>query len=188
MKKSFMLMAAIVLFTTYSCNLFNKEKTEEVVETEDVAVVALTKIIDAEDGTFQISFPGTPEFTSEPVETDAGLVQNNMYIYEHNVSLAYMLAYTDYPAEHIDGFDPYELLDNAMNGFVGEVGLAVDKNEKVKIKNFPGLEFIASGDGYWAHMTDYLVDNRLYQVGILSTSGKVNTADAKAFFDSLILK
>jgi len=187
MKKSFiMFMAAIVLFTTYSCNLFNKEKTEEVAE--DIAVIPLTKVIEAEDGTFQISFPGTPEYTSEPVETDAGIVQNNMYIYEHNVSLAYMLAYTDYPTEHIEGFDPYDLLTNAMNGFVGEVGLKVDKNEKVKIKGHPGIEFTASGDGYWAHMTDYLIDHRLYQVGILSTSGAVNTADAKAFFDSLILK
>jgi len=183
----FYLFITAVFFS--GCGLFeNKNTSADTSETDNDSAITLSYTVDSDDERFSIQFPGAPDYTSEPVETESGILENNMYIYEHNISLAYMLAYTDYSTEEINSFDPNELLNNAMNGFTGEVGLTVDNTTKISLKKYPGIEFIASGEGYWAHMRDYLVENRLYQIGLLSTDGNVKEADANAFFNSFVLK
>jgi hypothetical protein len=187
MKKFFFPILILLVAFISGCNLFDKEdpvSDEPVVET----TIDLNYKTTADDGTFSIKFPSKPEFSTEPVETEVAILDNNMYILEYSIDLAYMVAYTDYPQDHIDQYDSYELLDGAMSGFVGEIGMTIDKQDKIDIKGHDGIEFVATGGGYWAHMRDYLVKNRLYQIGILSTSGPVNEADAEAFFDSFKLQ
>lgn len=151
-------------------------------------LISLEYTVLSPDGRFSVSFPGKPEFSTEQVASDEGILDNNMYIYEYSAELVYMLAYTDYATEHVFNYDPDELLNNAMNGFVDEIGMTVQKSDKIKSGNHPGLEFIASGNQYYSHMCDFLVDARLYQIGLLSSGGKVNSDDASAFFSSFIIK
>jgi hypothetical protein len=175
----FILFSAALILTC--CQYFRGSEDNS---QQEKAHIELAYRIDSPDGKFTVSFPGKPDFASEPIESEHGSILNNMYIYEHSSSLAYMLAFTDYPDNHIAPYDPYELLDNAMYGFVDEVGLKVDSAEKISSGSYPGIEFIASGDGFNAHMRDFLVDNRLYQIGILSSTGSLNHSDANAFFDT----
>ncbi len=184
--KKFITLIFGFLFAVSACNFFDKNN-DTAEKPEIQTTIDLSHKVTAEDGTFSIKFPAKPDFSTEPVETEVGILDNNMYIYEHSVDFAYMVAFSDYPQEHIDKYEPYDLLDGAMTGFVGEIGMNIDKQDKIDINGHEGLEFIASGAGYWAHMRDYLVINRLYQIGILSTSGPVNDADAEAFFDSFKL-
>lgn len=187
MKKFYCISLALLFVFNYACNR-SGNKNSETAENEEIAEIELSFVVVPPDDSFVISFPGQPDFSSEPVETEAGLVENNMYIYEYNGSLAYMVAYTDYPPENIQNYDPYELLNNAMNGFVGEIGISVNDSEKINFQKHPGIEFTASGQGYWAHMRDYLIGHRLFQIGLLSTEKIVNKADALAFFESFNLK
>jgi hypothetical protein len=188
MKKSIILMFGIFLVVCQSCSFFNKDSSKDIAEIEPEATIELTHEATAPDGTFSIMFPGIPEFSSEAIETEVGMLDNYMYIYEHSYALAYMVAYTDYPEQYLEGEDSQELLNNAMYGFIEEIGSEPEKTNNITLDKHPGLEFTASGNGYWAHMRDYLVHNRLYQIGILSSSEKVNEGDALAFFKSFILK
>ncbi len=173
----------ISLFFVVSCNF--KESENEMQGKQPA--INLEHTVHSPDGKFTISFPGKPEFSTESVASDEGILENNMYMYEYSQEIVYMLAYTEYEIKHIFGYDPYELLDNAMNGFVEEVGILVQKKEKIKTGEHPGIEFIASGTEYHAHICDYLVENRLYQIGILSSAGQIEPADADAFFSSFKL-
>jgi hypothetical protein len=50
----------------------------------------------------------------------------------------------------------------------------------------PGILFHAQGSGMYCSMRDYLVDNRLYQLGILQMSAITEQAE-NDFFDSFEL-
>lgn len=190
MKKLIFLFAILVLIIFSGCNMFQKDSAEADVPEEPVveATIPLIHTLMAPDSSFTIDLPGEPEYSMEEVETEVGILQNNMYIYEYSYTLAYMIAYSDYPKDHIEKYDADELLQNSMNGFVGEIGMEIENNEKIKIKKHAGIEFVAAGGGYWAHMRDYLVDNRLYQIGLLSTAEAINEADAAAYLNSFKLK
>jgi len=178
----------IITVLAVSCGFFDNDKNTVAEDENNPNAISLTYTVQPEDGAFAIMFPGTPDYTNEPVDTETGILENRMYIYEHSIHLAYMLAFTDYANDQIEQYHPDELLNNAMEGFTAEIGIIVEKKQKVSIQNHSGIEFTASGQGYWAFMRDYLVGNRLYQIGLLSTNGAVNEDDANAFFNSFKLK
>jgi len=186
MNKAIIFLFALLLVFCQSCNFFSKERSKDIAEVK--YTVELTYEITAPDGSFTIMFPGPPEFSSETIETEFGMLDNYMFIYEHSYSLAYMVAYSDYPDQHFEGEDSFDLLTNAMYGFIGEIGSKPEKTEKIRLDKYPGLEFTASGNGYSVYMRDYLVNNRLYQIGIMNSSEKVNEGDAIAFFNSFSIK
>lgn len=181
----FLSSLVIIAFFT-SCNFFNKQDPDSSANVAETTI-ELTYEVTAEDGAFSIRFPAKPEFSVEPTETEIGVLSNNMYIYEHGIELSYMIAFSDYPQEYIGQYEPEGMLKGAMEGFVEATGMTVEKQEKIDIKGHEGIDFMASGGGYWGHMRDYLVENRLYQVGILSTSGPVNEVDTEAFLNSFKL-
>lgn len=188
MKQRHIIIFACCIIFANSCN-FNKSNGDEADPTSlEQSQIPLTYSVSPQDNSFAISFPGQPDFTTESVETEAGIVQNNMYVYEHEDLIAYMISYTDYQIENIQDLDSQELLTNAKTGFVSEIGMKVLFSEEISINKFPGLEFTASGEGYGAHMRDYLVKNRLYQIGLLSADGSVNKEDADAFFNTFELQ
>jgi len=177
----------LILFAFFtSCNFFNKQDSSSKANVAETTI-ELTYEVTADDGAFSIKFPAEPEFSIEPTETEVGTLFNKMYIYEYNVELSFMMAFCDYPQEYINQYEPYGMLKGAMEGFVEAIGMTIDQQEKIDIKGHEGIDFMASGGGYWGHMRDFLVENRLYQFGILSTSGPMNEVDTEAFLDSFKL-
>lgn len=120
----------------------------------------------SDDGSFSINFPGTPTKDESPVQTELGSLDMVTYMYEEGMS-AYMVAYSDYPEVATEASDPYDLLEGAKGGYVGNIGLEIKKEEKSELDGKPGIYFEAEGGGYYTVVQDYLDDNRLYQIAIL---------------------
>ncbi|MFN8255101.1 MAG: hypothetical protein U0W24_05390 [Bacteroidales bacterium] len=136
-------------------------------------------------GKFKIQFPGNPTPGTQNLETDMGPVVLYQFIYESQTA-AYMVSYVDYPADKMKGQDYKALLDRAKNGFIGALNLTTVDSMYINYGRHQGLMFHGEGAGMYCVMRDYLVDNRLYQLGILQVSA-ISIQEENEFFDSFEL-
>ncbi len=135
-------------------------------------------------GKFKIQFPGQPTTSSQDQKTDIGNVTLYQFMYETESSV-YMVSYVDYPADKLNP-NKKELLTNAKNGFVNALNLTVSDEGFITYGQHQGIRFVASDSEKSCVMRDYLVDNRLYQLGILQF-GKISEQAENDFFDSFEL-
>lgn len=139
------------------------------------------------DGKFKIMFPGEPIRTEEKVPTDVGEITMVMFMFERNQAEAFMVAYSDYPAEMIQGLDPYQLLDGSKNGLLSNIGATEQNLKKFIIKSFPAISFEGKGTTFCTSYLLVLRNNRLYQVGILKSGSFPSKKDVKSFVGSFEL-
>ncbi len=135
-------------------------------------------------GKFKVQFPGKPATDSQVQETDIGNVTLYQFIYETQ-DYVYMVSYVDYPADKLNP-DKKELLKNAKDGFVNALNLTVSEEGFITYGKHQGIRFVANDSEKYCIMRDYLVDNRLYQLGILQF-GKISEQAENDFFDSFEL-
>ena len=109
------------------------------------------------------------------------------YMHEASLSEAYMVAYSDYPASAVKDSNTDEMLENAMGGFVGQLGITIEKQEKITMGDAKGISFKGTGNGVFTVMKDYLVDNRLYQIGILRSDRYPTDEEVNNFINSFKL-
>jgi hypothetical protein len=133
-------------------------------------LVFLTTFLSAQflvkEDLFSISFPSEPTRQVQDIETEgAGTVQMISYIYE-DTTAAWMIAYSEYPAEYIQ---ENELLENAKNGFVESLEVEVVAEWDITRDNYNGIYFQAESPSTFCIIKDYIVGNRLYQIGILKS-------------------
>jgi hypothetical protein len=120
-------------------------------------------------GKFKISFPKTPTESNSNIETDMGTVTLHQFMYESETS-AYMVGYSEYPADKMEGRDKSVMLENAKSGFCSSLNITVTNSGSSNVGSYDGIWFDATDySGYYAVMRDFLIGNRLYQIGILST-------------------
>lgn len=139
------------------------------------------------DSKFKINFPGEPSEKEQDVETAVGPITMYSLMYE-GYNSAYMLAYSDYPSSFIKDGNKADLLDNAKGGFIGSLGIEVTYERKISIKGHPGIYFKAEGSGYYCVMKDYLVNNRLYQIGILRADRFPTNKEIDDYINTFSLK
>lgn len=115
---------------------------------------------------FSIVFPYEPVRQVQDIETDGlGIVQMISYIYE-DASTAWMIAYTEYPAEHMQQSG---LLESAKNGFITSLELVVATEWAISKDIYEGIYFQAGNEQTFCVLKDFIVGNRLYQIGILQS-------------------
>ncbi len=137
------------------------------------------------DGKFKISFPSTPTSQSNVQETDMGNVTVYMFISEDQGG-AYLVSYVDYPANKMDNLDKKELLNKAKNGFVQALNLTTTDSMFMNYAKHPGILFHANDGKTFVSIRDYLVENRLYQLGMLKYEA-ITDQEENDFFDSFEL-
>jgi len=142
----------------------------------------------SEDGSFKIIFDGKAELTKQPIEVSGVTVQLYSYMYEESANKVFMATYADYPKEAISGGNAKELLTTVKNGFLKNLQITkVDEERDIKIDSYTGIYFKAKNESTFTVMQDYLVDNRLYQIGILANSGYPTQQEIDKFFNSFEL-
>lgn len=151
-----------------------------------VAMIKKEKYYSA-DGKFKIMFPGNPIRTEEKVPTDIGNITMVMFMFEKSKEEAYMAAYSDYPAEAMQGLDPYQLLDGSKNGVLSNFGATEQNLKKFKIKGFSAITFEGKGNTFCTSYLLVLRNNRLYQAGILKSGSLPNKKYVKSFIGSFEL-
>ncbi|MBE2246414.1 MAG: hypothetical protein IAE67_04100 [Candidatus Competibacteraceae bacterium] len=140
-----------------------------------------------EEGNFKIAFPGEPTISNEKVPTEVGDIDMHMYMYEKGYDEAYMVAFSDYPKELVDAGDKGEMLQGSKEGVVSNISAKLEDEKKIEIDGHPGLFFKAKGPQFATVYKLFMVNNRLYQVGILRASDYPSDADTKSFLDSFEL-
>lgn len=161
-------------------------------ETTPAAGPALSWSVLAPDNSgFRVEFPGTPQEVHQEIPTDIGPVHATMYQLEMNGgSLAYLVAFNDYPAELIAQSSAEAMLNGARDGAVGNVSGSLVSEERIQIGEFPGRDIVVDvpAQGAKTRARIFLVRNRLYQTVVAGTStDDLTNANAMHFFQSFQL-
>ena len=150
---------------------------------------SLSKSMDANkytspDGTFKISFPGTPTVSSQNVPTEVGNIEMKSFTYEKSATEAYMVALSDYPSELVLASSPDSLLQGAKVGALNSQGATLESEEKITLDGNPGYFFKAKKDSYHMCYKIFLKGNRLFQILMLRDGSYPSQEDITKYFES----
>lgn len=131
----------------------------------------------SETGRFIAVFPGEPVHESRDIDAEVGKLRMEAYVYQESVTMAYMVAYTDYPTKYVADIGWKDFLDRAAAGALKSLSIEkTDEQEYVEVNGFHGVKYRAHGDGPHIVSQTLLVGSRMFQVTLLSDG--VYPADA----------
>jgi hypothetical protein len=142
----------------------------------------------SEAGDFTIQAPIALTENSQSVETAVGPVEIHTFTAEDR-NAAYVVAYSDYPAEMVSQSDPDALLSGSRDGAVQNVGGTLISEDKIEMDGNPGLELVIdaqteTGEEATVNARLFLFENRLYQVLVVVPKGEAESVDVDGFFES----
>jgi hypothetical protein len=136
------------------------------------------------EGRFSVLLPVQPKVSSQPVDTAAGKLINNVVLAQ-TTSAAFAVSYADYPQNNAD---PQEVLDSVRSGAINGIKGTLISGKNIMHKGFPGREFQASTEGALYTSRIFLVNNRLYQMVVVAPASQTNAINANRFLTSFDLK
>ena len=164
---------------------------EATTEADATAEDTKTEIFTSETGGFSIETPLDLVEASQSVPTAAGDIEIYTYTAEDD-NAAYVVAYSDYPAEIVEQTDPVTILDGGRDGAVGNVGGTLVSEDQIELAGNPGRSLVIDAqtdDGQAATINAriYLVENRLYQALVVVPKDGEDKVDIQGFLDSFTL-
>lgn len=196
MKKTNILLASLFAgIVLASCGSKAEEKKEEgTADTTTTEAVtepeedAASEEFVSEDGGFSINFKSKPSEQTQPVQTAAGNVTMHMFMYEESSTKVYMMAYCDFPKDQMQkDVDRVSVLNSSKEGVISKFSAKVTEEKTGKFMGHDAIDFLASGPQYHTSYKILLVDNRLYQIGILQTGGPVSQEETDQFIGTFKL-
>ncbi|AMV30291.1 hypothetical protein VT84_38220 [Gemmata sp. SH-PL17] len=147
------------------------------------------KKFESKEGKFSVKFPGDEK--PKALTPKAGGLDLNITIVEKGKN-GFAVIYSDMPADVIKGATPPKLLEGGEKGLVDIFKAKVNKSAETKFKangkEFPAREIFAEKDSLNLRVTLVLVENRLYQVFVVSEAKDVVTGkEAEDFVKSFEL-
>ena len=145
----------------------------------------------SQEGKFSIMAPLSLKESDQTVSTQVGKIVAHMFMAE-TTDVAYVVGYADYPLEIVRQSNADLILNGASNGAVSNVNGKLVIQNVISLQSYPGREIVAdvkTPDGKDGTMKGriYIVDNRLYQVYVIATKGKVETTKIDDFLNSFKL-
>ncbi|HBG69304.1 MAG: hypothetical protein A2W93_00110 [Bacteroidetes bacterium GWF2_43_63] len=135
-------------------------------------------------GNFTITFPGSPEYQNSDVDITDGSVKLHMFIYTGSNEV-FMVACADYPSEYLSSEESRTIfIDNAAEGFFGELNITPGNRQDVKAGKYKGAEFRGQGVDYGVFYRVYIAGNTVFQVAIMNSGAYPEEKAAKSFFKS----
>jgi len=175
-------------------NLANElEKNNEVLadNLEAVADEATipSEIYESEDGRFKVNFLGAaPELSQEVIPTELGDIEITMFLYEKSMKEAYIIGYNDYPSAIVEAGSAEDMLAGGKDGVINSIGVTqFDLEEEVSLDGHSGLHFKGVAGTLHIEYQMYLVENRLYQIGVVRDGSYVTQDRADTFFGTFEL-
>jgi hypothetical protein len=141
------------------------------------------KEFSSREGQFSLLMPGIPVEGMDMINTSAGAVSGYTFSVEQE-EFKYVVGYADYPENVCQENYSDHILNSVRQGMKGtllnERTLSLDKH--------PGRQLIAeSSDGYITQIRVFLVENRLYQLAMITKMEQVSSREIQKFFDSFQL-
>lgn len=135
-------------------------------------------------GNFRITYPGSPEYQNSDIDITDGSIKLHMFIYNGS-SDVYMVACADYPADYLNTQESRNVfIDNASEGFFGELNITPGNRKDVKTGKYKGAEFKGQGVDYGVIYRVYIAGNSVFQVAIMNSGAYPEEKAAKSFFKS----
>ncbi|MBD0325596.1 MAG: hypothetical protein ICV68_04155 [Pyrinomonadaceae bacterium] len=136
------------------------------------------------EGRFSVLMPVQPKVSSQPVDTAAGKLINNVVL-SQTTTAAYAVSYADYPQNNAD---PQTVLDSVRSGAINGIKGTLISGKNITHKGFPGREFQASTEGALYTSRIFLVNNRLYQMVVVAPANQSSATDVNKFLTSFDLR
>ena len=167
----------------------NNKGLEGSIEETVVEATIPSEIYESEDGRFKVNFLGaTPEVSQEVIPTELGNIEITMFLYEKSMTEAYIIGYNDYPSAIVEAGSTAEMLAGGKEGVVNSMGVTqFDLEEEVSLDGHSGLHFKGIAGTLHIEYQMYLVENRLYQIGVVRDGSYVTPDRADTFFGTFEL-
>lgn len=143
-----------------------------------------TPLTSAEGG-FRVEMPGEPAREVLTVNTAIGPIELTTFALEER-ERAFVVSFADYPEEHVRARGPAELLDGARDGAVANLQGRLLTELLIEHEGHPGREFRIEVPGGTAtsQVRMFLVENRLYQMVVVTPREQAFSEDVARFLDS----
>ncbi len=126
-------------------------------------------------GNFTVLMPGKPKQESD-TDADGSITQDFTVV---NGETVYLVTYSDL-VEEVTQLKPSEIFDAVCEGYTAD-GDKLSNQREIKLGEYPGRTVeLKATDGMKGKASMYLVENRLYQLLLISSKSE----DGKQFFDS----
>jgi hypothetical protein len=136
------------------------------------------------DGRFSVLFPGEPKESLQSVRTAAGQI-NLVMLTAGSKTSGFAVGYTDYPRNVVESSDPEEMLDGARDGAVRNVGGRLIDETPLDFHGHPAREIRVEAPKKTSIRSRLiLIENRLYQLVVISKSARILDEKGSEFFDS----
>ncbi|MBI5564917.1 MAG: hypothetical protein HY870_08485 [Chloroflexi bacterium] len=141
-------------------------------------------------GGFSIMTPFTLKESTQSADTAIGQIDFHMFLAESG-NVAYMVGYSDYPAEIVQQSNPEQMLDGGRDCAAANLKGQVISEDKLTLDTHPGREFTINATANNLAVTVqarmYLVENRLYQIMLVTPKSEFNRTEADSFLKSFKL-
>jgi hypothetical protein len=146
------------------------------------------KEFSSSEGRFSVLMPGTPSEKTSKVNTEVGPVDMFSFRVTQEDS-GYDVNYNDYPDAVVEASDAGSMLDGARDGIVSSLQGKLLTEFIISLDGYPGRDIRVEGpDGEHTVRTRlYLVDNRLYQLTVVTPKEDSFSKDVAKFLDSFEL-
>jgi hypothetical protein len=149
----------------------------------------LTYLYQSSGEDFQLRFPGPPKVSSAMIPSPQGQIELITIAYDYSITKAYWASYSDYPTAVINSRPARQILQDARQSVVEGLGKGTQFEvlfDSVR-QQYPSQRFRARDAHFHAVYELVLVNNRLYQLGVLRDGKYPQPADVEAFINGFVL-
>jgi hypothetical protein len=143
--------------------------------------------VQSQDGNFKINFPAAA--SKSEVKTPLGFSVYSHIAESHDA--AFMVMYNDYPSGLLGLAQPAAMLKAGQDQAIRQQDGTLNSEKAISLGIYPGREFrftaVKEGVTLKAVWRLYMVNNRLYQVAIVSPQSLPAQDQVDAFFNSFAL-
>ena len=143
------------------------------------------------DGKFRLKLPQQPKLERHNTQTQAGPIELSLFTATGGSGVAYQVGFSDFPDPRLGGQSPDQLLLDAQQGAVRNVGGRLLFQRRLEVLGHPAreysLEVLKQGMTLRYSARIVLVAARLYQLQVIGLADRVKDADRARFFDSFEL-
>jgi hypothetical protein len=146
---------------------------------------SIWKPFSSQEGRFRILMPGTPMQDKTPVNTRAGSIPVNVFAVVRPEAF-YLVAYSDFPkAITLDSPEVKELLPQVDPNVAKRDGVRIVSQSNLRLRNYPGREIkMQDREGVVFRWRAFIVNKRLYQIGVITDKESSLTKSIEGFFKS----
>lgn len=184
----------VVAVLVWSCQASPEApvSTDLTLASDSIATLPLQALPLFEDapGKFSIYFPTPPQRSTYNSEVDIGNVAMTQWITRDAAGQFYVLSYADYPEAVLRLGSDKQLLRGVEERLLAALHAQQPQRQALLLDSLhTGVAFYAQAKRRHWHLYYhlYLVDQRLYQLGIHSAIGPISTQDSLDFFGSFEL-